>query len=302
MKTSLDDLHLLCRIVETGSLRAAAEASGSDPSSVTRRLTGLERRLGTKLITRSRVRSSPTDAGVAYYREIKTLLDHLTAIEGDIAGAATEPRGLLRVAAPNIFGARHVGPWLHELQLHAPRLEIDLVLADRPLDLVEHGVDIAIRVGRLNDSSLIASRLGTMLTAVVAAPEYLSRAGTPKTPYDLGRHDFVLHTGPLQSEKLVLVGPKRRAETVNCRTRFVTSSILGVMQAAIAGAGIATGPLWLYADAIRRKELVHVLPRWNPPKGEVYALVLPGKFRPAKINVALEMLRKRVPRLPGIVP
>jgi DNA-binding transcriptional LysR family regulator len=230
---------------------------------------------------------------------LKTLLDELDAIESEVAGVTSEPRGVLRVAAPSVFGARHVGPWLHELQQRSPALEIDLVLADRPLDLVEHGIDLAVRIGALADSSLMAIKLATMQTAVVAAPSYLARAGTPRTPEELASHAYVRHVG-LQSEDLVFTGPKQRALTVSCRSRFTVSSIQGVLEAVVAGAGFNAGPLWLYAPAIERGDLVHVLPRWHPPTGAVHALVLAGRYRPAKVAAALELLRARVPGLPGL--
>ena len=301
MRTSLDDFHLLCRIIETGSLRAAAEEIRTDPSNVTRRLSGLEDRLGVRLINRSRVRSTATDVGQRYYSELKNLLEQLEALEDSIAGAAGEPRGLLRVAGPSVFGARYIGPWLHELQAQYPRLEIDLVLTDRPVDLVEQSIDIAVRIGRLEDSSLIGVRLGTMLTVVVAAPGYISRYGTAKTPEDVQRHHFVLHAGQLQTAKLTLTGPKGRTVTIPCRSRFTVSSILGVREAVMAGAGLNAGPLWLYADAIDRGELIRVLPAWNPPRYPVHALMLPGRYRPAKTNSALAMLRVKVPKLPGVI-
>jgi LysR family transcriptional regulator, regulator for bpeEF and oprC len=298
--TSVDDLRLLCRIIESGSLRAAAAEIGVDPSSVTRRLGALEQRLGVVLMVRSRVRSTPTDAGRRYYRDLKVLLEQLEALEDEVAGAASEPRGLLRVAAPSVFGARHVGPWLHELQLMAPRLAVDLVLSDRPVDMIEHGIDVAVRIGALADSSLTVTRLGTMRTVIVASPDYLARRGTPAGPEELASHELVLHAGPLQSEELVLDGPRGRVVKVHCRSRFGVSSILGVLEAVVAGAGFNAGPLWLFADAIARGQLVHILPRWRPPTGRLQALVLPARYRPAKIAAALALLRARAPRLPGI--
>ena len=292
---------MLCRIIETGSLRAAAEEIRTDPSNVTRRLSGLEDRLGVRLINRSRVRSTATDAGQRYYSELKTLLKQLDALEDDVAGVAGEPRGLLRVAGPGVFGARHIGPWLHELQALYPRLEIDLVLTDRTVDLVEQSIDIAVHIGRLEDSSLIGVRLGTMLTVVVAAPAYLSRYGTARTPEDLRRHHLVLHAGRLQTAKLTLTGPQGRTVTIPCRSRFTVSSILGVQEAVMAGAGLNAGPLWLYAEAIERGELIRVLPAWNPPRYPVHALMVPGRYRPAKSNSALAMLRVKVSKLPGII-
>jgi DNA-binding transcriptional LysR family regulator len=299
MRPSLDDLYLFCRIVETRSLRAAATEIGIDPSNVTRRLSAIEARLGVRLVTRSRVRSAATEAGQLYYRSVKDLLERLDALEDEVTGATTDPRGRLRVAAPSVFGARHVAPWLHELQVRSPRLEIDLVLADRPVDLVEQGIDVAVRIGKLPDSSLAATKLGSMRTAVVAARKYLVRRGIPTSPDDLAAHAYVKHAG-LQDDELVFEGPRQRTVTVTCRSRFTVSSILGVLEAVIAGAGFNAGPLWLYADAIARGDLVHLMPHWRPPSSAIHALVLPGRHRPAKIATTLELLRERVPRLPGV--
>jgi DNA-binding transcriptional LysR family regulator len=300
METSLADLRLFCRIVELGSLRAAAEELTIDPSQVTRRLGGLEERVGARLITRSRVRSTATEAGQRYYRELKTLLEQLERVEDDLADITAVPRGLLRVAAPSVFGARYIGPWLHELQHRAPGLTVDLLLSDRPLDLIEHGIDLAIRIGALVDTSLVASRLGTMLTGIVAAPAYLKRAGTPKTPRDLERHQFVLHSGPLQGATLELHGPRKRSMRLACSSRLTIGSILGVREAVVAGAGLNAGPLWLYAEAIARGDLVRVLPAWSPPTFALHALMLPGPYRPAKVAAALQLFRERTRGLPGI--
>lgn len=301
MHASLEDLHLFCRIVELGSLRAAALEVGTDPSSVTRRLVGLEERVGVRLIARSRVRSTATEAGQLYYQELKRLLERLQAVEDEITDTAQRPRGLLRVAAPSVFGARHVGPWLHALQTQAPGLAVDLVLADHAVDLVEHGIDVAVRIGALPDSSLTATRLGTMVTGIVAAPSYLASTGTPGSPRELERHSFVLHAAQLQGTSIELRGPGNRRVTVTCASSFTVSSMLGVSEAVIAGAGLNSGPLWLYSDALARGELVHVLPAWSPPSFPVHALTLPGRYRPAKVAAALQMLRERVPKLAGIV-
>lgn len=302
MSDLFDELHLFCRIIEAGSLRAAATELELDPSNVSRRLVDLERRVGVKLVHRSRVRSTATDAGQAYYRGVRGLLDQFEALEAEINGAATEPRGLLRVAAPSVFGARHVGPWLHELQREAPNLRVELLLGDHDLDLVEHRIDLAIRIGQLRNSSLVVSRLGLMDTGIVASAGYVARVGVPKRPEELEGLDCVLHANPLQDEKLVLEGPQARTITVTCRSGFHVSSMLGVLEAVRAGAGFNAGPLWVYADAIDRGELVQLLPRWKPPRGTVNALVIAGAYRPAKITAALAMLRRRVPQLAGIRP
>jgi DNA-binding transcriptional LysR family regulator len=170
------------------------------------------------------------------------------------------PRAIMNTAAcasrrMPICGNGKLGP---QLQVLYPRLEIDLVLTDHPVDLVEQSIDVAVRIGRLEDSSLIGVSLGIMLTVVVASPGYISRHGAAKTPEDVQRHHFVLHAGQLQTAKLTLSGPKGRTVAIPCRSRFTVSSILGVREAVMAGAGLNAGPLWLYADAIDRGELVRV--------------------------------------------
>ena len=298
--TSFEDLRLFCRIVETGSLRAAAGELGIDPSSVTRRLSSLEERVGVALVMRSRVRSTPTDTGRRYYVEVKRLLEQLDSLEADVGGAAREPRGLLRVAAPSVFGAHHVGPWLHELQLRAPRLAVDLHLSDRTVDLVEQGLDLAVRIGWVADSSMTAVRLGRIRKAVVAAPSYLARHRAPQEPEDLARHAYVLHAGSEQTQEIRLEGPKGRVVVVRCTSRLAVSSMFGVLEAVRAGAGLNAGPIWLYADAVARGDLVHVLPLWSPPSSLLQAIVAPGRHRPAKVSAALALLRERSARLPGI--
>jgi DNA-binding transcriptional LysR family regulator len=139
-----------------------------------------------------------------------------------------------------------------------------------------------------------------MRTAVVAAPSYIAQHGAPREPEELTRHAHVLHAGPLQSEEPRLEGAKGRVVHVRCASRFRVSSILGVLEAVVAGAGFNAGPLWLFAQAIARGQLVHLLPEWEPPTGSLQALVPPRAYRPAKVTAALELFRRRAPEVPGV--
>lgn len=297
---SIDDLHLYLRIVETGSLRAAAEEIGTDPSNVSRRLSALEARLGVRLIARSRVRSVPTDAGRSYYDELKPLLDRMTALEDDVAGAADEPRGLLRVSAPIDFGVHHVASWLQELNARAPRLSVELNVSDRFVDMTEQSTDVAIRIGALPDSSLVARRLGTMPMAIVGSPSHLARCGMPERPEDLEGHDFVLHSGLQAGADLRLTHTDGSTANVRCKSRFAVNNLGGAARIVESGGGLHAGPMWFFADAIAAGRLVHVLPDWSPPSYAVHALYEPSTYVAAKIRHFIDLAVARMRETPGI--
>ncbi|MEM8813046.1 MAG: LysR family transcriptional regulator [Pseudomonadota bacterium] len=301
MKASLDDLHLYLRIVETGSLRAAASELGADPSVVSRKLSGLEERLGVKLISRSRVRSVPTDAGRAYYGELKPLLERMEALEDQVAGAADEPRGVLRVAAPIDFGARYIGPWLHELSARSPHLAVELIVSDRFVDMTEQSIDVAIRIGALQDSPLIARRLGAMPLAIVTSQTYLSGRDPPLSPEDLKEHDFVLYSGLQAGTDLTLAHQNGDVEKVRCNSRFSVNNLGGVARIVEAGGGLHAGPLWYFAEAIEDGHIVQVLPDWAPPAYPVHALYEAGAYIPAKIRRFVDLAVARMRATPGIV-
>ncbi len=301
MSTDLRDLQLFCRIVEIGSLRAAAQEIGTDPSNVSRRLSGLEERLGARLIARSRVRSAPTDAGLAYYDEVRRILERLDAIEDAVSGNAEEPRGVLRVSAPIDFGTRYIGPWLHELASQAPLLSVDLRVSDRFVDFEGEGLDVAIRIGELSDSALIARRIGAMPLALVGSPAYLERNEIPDQPDDLADYDFVLYSGMMTGEALTLAHKTGETVTVPTRSRFSVNNLGGVGRIVLAGGGLHAGPLWYFAEALERGDLMRVLPEWSPPTYPVHALFAGGPYVPAKVRRFVDLAFARMRGTKGII-
>ncbi|MEM9013420.1 MAG: LysR family transcriptional regulator [Pseudomonadota bacterium] len=298
---NFDDLHLFLRIVETGSLRAAAEEIGTDPSNVSRRRGGVEDRLGVKLIARSRVRSSPTDAGQTYYDRLKPLLEKMEAVEDEVAGAADEPRGTLRVSAPIDFGVHHVGLWLHELSAQAPRLSIELRVSDRFVDFEGAGLDVAIRIGELADSALKARRIGAMPLAVIGSRAYVEEWGMPERPEDLSTHRFVLYSGLQAGAELDLTNRRGRRVRVRATSRFSIDNLGGVGRIVEEGGGLHAGPLWFFAEALATGRLVRVLPDWSPPSYPVNALYAPGSYVPAKVRRFIDLAATRMRATPGIV-
>lgn len=293
---TVDDLRLFLRIVETGSLREAAEEIRSDPSRVSRRLSALEAEVGAQLIRRSRARSSPTDAGRRYYDQLVSLLEELDALEADVSGSAEDPRGVLRVAAPIDFGASHVGPWLQELSAAHPRLSVDLRLSDAFVDFTEGGFDLLVRIGALDDSSLRARKLGIMPLVLVAAPRF---EGVASHPAELAEQPFVLYSGMRTGLTLTLQSAEDEEVQVHCQSRFTVNNLGGAARVVEAGGGLHAGPLWYFAAALREGRMVRILPEWAPPPAPVHALFTPGNL-PAKVRRAVDHLALRMADTEGV--
>lgn len=294
------DERLFLRVVEAGSLKAAAEQLGTDPSTVSRRLAALEERLAVKLLVRSTRRSTPTDAGARYVEGLRRLIEQQEALEAEISGAAETPKGRLRVTAPVDFGARFVVPVLAELQTEAPELEVELVLGSGFADLAEQGIDVAIRVGRLQDSALIARRLGEVPRVLCAAPRYLKRRGEPRAPADLAGHDFIFYARSNAAAPIELIGPDGSASSVIPEGRFTVNSVTGIRTLVEAGRGIHLGPLWAFADAIKAGRLKALLPGYGLRSYPLHAVYAASSYVPAKIRAFVDRMALHVQAEPAL--
>jgi DNA-binding transcriptional LysR family regulator len=284
------DERLFLRVVEAGSIKAAAAQLGSDPSTVSRQLAALEARLGVKLLQRSTKRTLPTEAGARYFDGLRRLVDLQDALEAELAGTLEVPRGRLRVTAPVDFGARFVVPVLDELQRASPELEVDLLLGSGFVEIVEAGIDVAVRIGRLADSSLVARKLGVVPRVLVAAPSYLGERGTPRTVAELEEHDFVLYAPSTRDRPLELTGPRGATASVHVRGRFIVNSVNCVRDLVEAGRGLHLGPRWAFADALAHGRVVEVLRGWGVAPYPLHAVFAPTQYVPAKIRAFVEAM------------
>src|SRR5262245_16612613 len=191
----IDSVAAFVEAAERRSFTAAARRLARSPAAVTRAVGELETRLGVRLLNRTTRAVSLTEAGERFLAGARRVLADLDEIERAAAGEGTAPRGELRVTAPILFGRLHVSPIVLEFLGRFPDVSVGLSLIDRPVDLVEEGLDVAVRIGALAESSAIASRVGALHRIVVASPDYLARCGTPKTPADLGAHAIVAFSG-----------------------------------------------------------------------------------------------------------
>ncbi len=297
-----DEERTFLRIVETGSVTAAAKDLGTDVSTASRRLDSLERRLGVKLLIRGPRKTEPTRAALRFYEGLRRLIDERDALEADLREEAETPRGLLRIAAPTNLGERHLTLWAYEFQQAYSRVSVDLVLDDRTTDLRAGSIDVAIRIGQLPDSSLTARRLGAMRLALVCAPQYLASRGKPLKPNELDEHDFVLFSLLQTGDRMKLTNAAGEAASITMRARSGVNNVGAIEHLILAGAGLHAGPLWLFQKHIDSGDLVHVLPDWSPPLYPVHAVHDYGRRPPAKVTRFIDMAMKRMAGLPGIEP
>lgn len=280
--------QLFLRVVEAGSLKAAAEQIGADPSAVSRKVSALEARLGVKLLERSTKRSTPTEVGQDYYDGMRRLIDEQAALEAHVSGLVDTPSGRLSVTAPVDFGAKFVAPVLAALQDETPDLTIDLRLGSAFSDLIGQGLDVAIRIGRLQDSSLIGKRLGVVPRVLVASPAYLASRPPIETAKDLEAHDFV-HYRPGDRQVEITLEKDGTPETITASGRFSANSVAAIRALVVAGRGIHKGPVWAFEDELRSGTVVPVLPDYAIAAYPVHALYTPSAFVPAKIRRFIDL-------------
>ncbi|MFO1038634.1 MAG: LysR family transcriptional regulator [Geminicoccaceae bacterium] len=288
----LTALTAFVRTVELGSQAAAAAELGLSRTMLGRHLQALEQRLGMRLINRTTRKQSLTEAGLAFFTRCSAALAELDAAERSVSSLQAEPQGLLRLNAPMSFGMRHLGAAVAAYCDAHPRVRVEMVLNDRLVDLVEEGYDVAIRIGRLRDSSLIARWLAPCRIVVCASPRYLERAGLPQTPADLTGHNCLLYSYSSDGDHWTL----RRGtseERVKVSGNLVANNGDVAVAAAIAGQGIVMQPTFLVGDALRSGDLVRVLPEYEVPTLDIHALYPHPRNLSPKVRSFVDFLVNR---------
>ncbi len=268
----LDELQVFIAILEAGSMAAAAQKLRRSPSAVTRILAALEARVGVRLFERSTRRLTATAEGLRLSEGARRLLADYDAAIREQHGAT--PRGLLRVTAPTVFGRRHVAPVVTRFLTRYPEVEAELVFNDRNLDLIDHGIDVALRIGALESSGLVARRLGEVRRVTLASPAYLQRHGEPATPTDLARHELILGTA-VRGLAEWRYGRGEREQVVRFHPRLQVNDVEGVLNAAREGFGIARALSYQAAPDLLAGTLKPLLDQYEPDALPVH-LVYPG--------------------------
>ncbi len=290
----LEMLAAFVAVADTGSFTAAATKLGRDASIVSRRVSQLEQHLGVSLLSRTTRRVALTEVGSRYYGRVQSILEELSNASREASDVAASPQGLLRVSVPVTFGRQWIAPLLPLFAKRHPQIRIDARFSDRFVDVVAEGFDIAIRVGRLGDSTLKARKIATYRNLLVAAPSYIAARGKPRTPEDLKNHDCVGFTGYAGWPDWPLAKAGKR-KTVRPRGPIIADNSEVVLAAAIAGAGITFTADWLAGPALRQGELVEVLPGWGAKgDGGVYAVLPPSRLVPAKTRLFVDEISESV--------
>jgi DNA-binding transcriptional LysR family regulator len=282
-QVDLEDLLAFLRIVETGSLSRAAERLGISKSIVSRRLSDLEACLSAKLVTRGARGAKPTELGQAYYAKAANVWAGLEAANEMVAESVSEIAGKLRISAPLSFGIQRLTGVLAAFAMRYPNVELDVSFEDRSVDLVGGGFDLAIRIGNLTDSSLIARRLGSVHRALVGSPDYLAAHGWPEQPRDLTRHRALFYANAGAAERWRFkVGDGWEHVAVQARLRADNGEML--RDAAIAGLGLAILPDFIVGSAIGQGRLEILLPNYPIESAGLYAVMPPGRAVTARVR------------------
>ena len=292
----LDELSVFLAVLETGSLSGAARRLRRSAPAVTRTLAALEARAGARLIERTTRRLAVTDAGRRLADEARRVLAaYDTAMAHEDAGAL---RGALRISAPLVFGRRHVAPVLLRFLDAHPQVTAELVLNDRSLDLVDEGLDVAVRLAALADSSLVARRIGQVRRVVVASPEYLARRGTPRRPGDLADHEIIYSSTQPGSMEWRFEGP--RPQTVRLRPRLMVNAIEAVIAAALAGRGVTRVFSYQVAEETADGRLVRLLAEHEPAPIPVQLVTPSARLMPPRVRAFLDFAAAELSALPVV--
>ena len=290
----LNEIVVFARVVETKSFTAAAQQLGLPKSTVSRKISQLEERLGVRLLQRTTRKLNLTEVGQAYYERCQRIVQDIAAAEQVVTDMQTAPRGLLRVTVPVDLGSTYVGAIVADFLAAYPEIQIDLDLSDRIVDLIEEGVDLGLRIGPLTESTLIARKLGAIQLRVCAATAYLAKRGTPSTVAQLADHDALVFAPSGRVVPWTLHGPKGAVEEAVLRSRLVSNGMLALRDAARAGAGVAIMPEFIIADDLAAGRMAIVLPEWSTTQAELYAVYPSTRNLSPKVRAFLEFVVARM--------
>lgn len=269
-------------VVTDGSFTTAAERLGTDKARVSRIIRRMEEKLGAQLLVRSTRRLSVTEVGRDYFERAMGILGAAEAAEAAVAQQAGEPRGLLRITAGAEFGTMVVDRWIAHFLRQAPKVTVETEYTNRLVDIIHEGVDVAIRVGTLQDSGLSARRLGEVSYGLYAAPAYLARGPAIATVSDLKHHDLIMKTRRGRPLWALLNGEE--FHTVTASARAAVNSIIAAKNLALAGIGIAQLPRFMAEPYVAAGELVGVLPGWAEAPAPVHALFASSRYMDPKVR------------------
>ncbi len=276
-------VRLFIRVVDLGSFSKAATDLGIGQPAATKMVATLENKLGARLLHRSTHGVTPTEVGLLYYGKCKLIAHHVEEAESVAALMQSQVQGGLRISTSVAFGRRVLVPLVMQFMRLNPKLQIELSFEDRYVDLIEQGIDVAIRMGRLADSTLGARYLGINPWVIVASSDYLAQRGTPAAPADLGAHEALVYSTVQGDARWLLTGPDGLLNAVTVRGPLRSNNLSALLSAARGGLGIAALPLYVAHESLKSGAVVPLLTDWSLPAQEVHAIYPSPRLVPAKV-------------------
>lgn len=279
------------RVAEAGSFSAVARESEMSQSSVSKSIAALEERLNTKLLNRSTRSLNLTEAGTEYYHYCVRILNDFQEAEASIGKGKILPTGTLRLSSSTPFGRCFVLPFLNDYLAKFPDISIDYLMEDRYIDIVKEGIDLAVRIGPLSDSSLIATKIGSCQRVVVANQDYLLKHGFPKTPSDLRTHNCLMYSMQKTPNEWFFNSAQDGEESIRINSRFKANSNEATVEAAVAGIGITTACDWQVQEHIKKGRLTVLLKKYDLKPLDINAIYPERRFVPQKVKQLIQHLK-----------
>ncbi|WP_404300026.1 LysR substrate-binding domain-containing protein [Alicycliphilus denitrificans] len=289
----LDAMQMFVRVVETGSFTQVAREFATTQPTVTKQIAAMEARLKVRLLNRNTRGVSLTEPGTLYYEKCKAIVSDVAEAESVVQVRQHQVQGQLRVGSSVAFGRRVVVPLALEFMQHNPQVELDLSFEDRYTDLVANGIDVALRLGKLADSSLGARTLGVNPWVLVASPNYLKKHGTPRRPSDLKEHATLIYSSVQGNDLWRLRGASGEAVSVPVTGRLRSNNLSALLAAARAHMGIAALPCYVAHESLKAGRVVEVLKACRLPEQEIHAVYPSPRLVPQKVQAFIAFLQGR---------
>jgi len=287
-------LRLFIRVVDLGSFSKAAADIGVGQPAATKMVAALEKKLGARLLHRSTHGVTPTEIGQLYYEKCRLIAHHVEEAESVAALMQSQLQGGLRISTSVAFGRRVMVPLVMQFMRLNPKLQIELSFEDRHVDVVEQGIDVALRMGRLADSTLGARYLGVNPWVLAASPDYLAQRGTPAVPADLAGHDALIYSTVQGDARWLFTARDGHVQPITVRGPLRSNNLSALLEAARGGLGIAALPRYVAHGALQRGSVTAVLTDWSLPSQEIHAVYPSPRLVPAKVTGFVDWLQQQL--------
>ena len=287
---TLDGMKTVVAVVETNSFTAASLRLGISKALVSKYVGEVESRLGTRLFNRTTRQLALTEAGRSYYEQSLVLLEQFSAMVDNVTGEQSSPRGILRLSAPVTFGEMKLSPLLPKFLDLYPELQVELRLTNSAIDMLEEGIDVRIRIGGVDDSTMIARHLSTFPLILCASPDYIKSHGKPQTPTQMEQHRCIIDSNFRIGKQWPIISPDGNPQTINVQSHIAVNSPQAVREIAIAGAGIGMIPKFIVDDALTDGRLIPILPSYTTLEFGLFAIYPHRKYVSKKVRCFIDFV------------